>query len=398
MNIHEYQAKALLKGYGAPVAEGVAIFSADEAEAAAKSLPGPLYVVKSQIHAGGRGKGKFKELGADAKGGVRLAFSIDEAKAHAKEMLGNTLVTKQTGDAGKVVNRLYIEDGADIERELYLSILVDRTVGQVAFVVSTEGGMDIEAVAEKTPEKIITVAIDPEAGVTAADLAKLNGALELSGEAAKDGEKLFPILYKAFVEKDMALLEINPLIVMKNGRLRVLDAKVSFDNNALFRHDDIVELRDLTEEDDKEIEASKYDLAYVALDGNIGCMVNGAGLAMATMDIIKLYGQEPANFLDVGGGATKEKVTAAFKIITADPAVKGILVNIFGGIMKCDVIAEGVVAAVKEVGLKVPLVVRLEGTNVALGKKIINESGLDVIAADDLDDAAQKIVNAVKGS
>ncbi|MBV6650465.1 MAG: ADP-forming succinate--CoA ligase subunit beta [Hoeflea sp.] len=398
MNIHEYQAKALLKGYGAPVAEGVAIFSADEAEAAAKSLPGPLYVVKSQIHAGGRGKGKFKELGADAKGGVRLAFSIDEAKAHAKEMLGNTLVTKQTGDAGKVVNRLYIEDGADIERELYLSILVDRTVGQVAFVVSTEGGMDIEAVAEKTPEKIITVAIDPEAGVTAADLAKLNGALELSGEAAKDGEKLFPILYKAFVEKDMALLEINPLIVMKNGRLRVLDAKVSFDNNALFRHDDIVELRDLTEEDEKEIEASKYDLAYVALDGNIGCMVNGAGLAMATMDIIKLYGQEPANFLDVGGGATKEKVTAAFKIITADPAVKGILVNIFGGIMKCDVIAEGVVAAVKEVGLKVPLVVRLEGTNVALGKKIINESGLDVIAADDLDDAAQKIVNAVKGS
>jgi succinyl-CoA synthetase beta subunit len=398
MNIHEYQAKALLKGYGAPVAEGVAIFSADEAEAAAKSLPGPLYVVKSQIHAGGRGKGKFKELGPDAKGGVRLAFSIDEAKAHAREMLGNTLVTKQTGDAGKVVNRLYIEDGADIERELYLSILVDRTVGQVAFVVSTEGGMDIEAVAHETPEKIITVAIDPMAGVTSADLAKLNSALELSGEAAKDGEKLFPILYKAFVEKDMALLEINPLIVMKNGRLRVLDAKVSFDNNALFRHDDIVALRDLTEEDEKEIEASKYDLAYVALDGNIGCMVNGAGLAMATMDIIKLYGQEPANFLDVGGGATKEKVTAAFKIITADPAVKGILVNIFGGIMKCDVIAEGVVAAVKEVGLKVPLVVRLEGTNVALGKKIINESGLDVIAADDLDDAAQKIVAAVKGN
>ena len=398
MNIHEYQAKALLKGYGAPVAEGVAIFSADEAEAAAKSLPGPLYVVKSQIHAGGRGKGKFKELGPDAKGGVRLAFSIDEAKAHAKEMLGNTLVTKQTGEAGKVVNRLYIEDGADIERELYLSLLVDRTVGQVAFVVSTEGGMDIEAVAEATPEKIITVAIDPMAGVTAADLAKLNGALKLEGDAAKDGEKLFPILYKAFVEKDMALLEINPLIVMKSGRLRVLDAKVSFDNNALFRHEDIVALRDLTEEDEKEIEASKYDLAYVALDGNIGCMVNGAGLAMATMDIIKLYGQEPANFLDVGGGATKEKVTAAFKIITADPAVKGILVNIFGGIMKCDVIAEGVVAAVKEVGLKVPLVVRLEGTNVALGKKIINESGLDVIAADDLDDAAQKIVNAVKGS
>ncbi|WP_417424918.1 ADP-forming succinate--CoA ligase subunit beta [Hoeflea sp.] len=398
MNIHEYQAKALLKGFGAPVAEGVAIFKADEAEAAAKSLPGPLYVVKSQIHAGGRGKGKFKELGPDAKGGVRLAFSIDEATAHAAEMLGNTLETKQTGPAGKVVNRLYIEDGADIERELYLSILVDRTVGRNAFVVSTEGGMDIEAVAEETPEKIITVAIDPQTGVTAADIAKLNSALKLSGDAAKDGEKLFPILYKAFVEKDMALLEVNPLIVMKDSRLRVLDAKVSFDNNALFRHPDILELRDLSEEDEKEIEASKYDLAYVALDGNIGCMVNGAGLAMATMDIIKLYGQEPANFLDVGGGATTEKVTAAFKIITADPAVKGILVNIFGGIMKCDVIAEGVVAAVKEVGLKVPLVVRLEGTNVALGKKIINESGLDVIAADDLDDAAQKIVNAVKGA
>ncbi|MEQ8308730.1 MAG: ADP-forming succinate--CoA ligase subunit beta [Hoeflea sp.] len=398
MNIHEYQAKALLKGFGAPVAEGVAIFSADEAEAAAKSLPGPLYVVKSQIHAGGRGKGKFKELGPDAKGGVRLAKSVDEVVANSREMLGNTLVTKQTGDAGKQVNRLYIEDGADIDRELYLSILVDRTVGQVAFVVSTEGGMDIEAVAEETPEKIITVAIDPEAGVTADNLKTLNSALKLEGDAASDGEKLFPILYKAFVEKDMALLEVNPLIVMTNGRLRVLDAKVSFDNNALFRHDDIVELRDLTEEDEKEIEASKHDLAYVALDGNIGCMVNGAGLAMATMDIIKLYGQEPANFLDVGGGASKEKVTAAFKIITADPAVKGILVNIFGGIMKCDVIAEGVVAAVKEVGLKVPLVVRLEGTNVELGKKIINESGLDVIAADDLDDAAQKIVNAVKGS
>jgi succinyl-CoA synthetase beta subunit len=398
MNIHEYQAKALLKGFGAPVAEGVAIHSADEAEAAAKSLPGPLYVVKSQIHAGGRGKGKFKELGPDAKGGVRLAFSIDEAKSHSAEMLGNTLVTKQTGDAGKQVNRLYIEDGADIERELYLSILVDRTVGRNAFVVSTEGGMDIEAVAHDTPEKIITVAIDPETGVTTADLAKLNSALELSGEAAKDGEKLFPILYKAFVEKDMALLEVNPLIVMKSGRLRVLDAKVSFDNNALFRHPDILELRDLSEEDAKEIEASKYDLAYVALDGNIGCMVNGAGLAMATMDIIKLYGQEPANFLDVGGGATTEKVTAAFKIITADPAVKGILVNIFGGIMKCDVIAEGVIAAVKEVGLKVPLVVRLEGTNVDLGKKIINESGLNVISADDLDDAAQKIVAAVKGA
>ncbi|WPE21744.1 ADP-forming succinate--CoA ligase subunit beta [Shinella zoogloeoides] len=397
MNIHEYQAKALLKSYGAPVAEGVAIFSADEAEAAAKSLPGPLYVVKSQIHAGGRGKGKFKELGPDAKGGVRLAFSIEEAKAHAKEMLGNTLVTAQTGPAGKQVNRLYIEDGADIDRELYLSLLVDRSVGQVAFVVSTEGGMDIEAVAHDTPEKIVNVAINPEAGVTADDLAKLTAALKLDGEAKADAEKLFPILYKAFVEKDMSLLEINPLIVMKNGRMRVLDAKVSFDGNALFRHDDIKALRDETEEDAKEIEASKWDLAYVALDGNIGCMVNGAGLAMATMDIIKLYGKEPANFCDVGGGAGKEKVAAAFKIITADPKVEGILVNIFGGIMKCDVIAEGVVAAVQEVGLKVPLVVRLEGTNVELGKKILNESGLAITAADDLDDAAKKIVAAING-
>ncbi|WP_248448854.1 ADP-forming succinate--CoA ligase subunit beta [Sinorhizobium meliloti] len=398
MNIHEYQAKALLKSYGAPVAEGVAIFSADEAEAAAKKLPGPLYVVKSQIHAGGRGKGKFKELGPDAKGGVRLAKSVDEVVANAKDMLGNTLVTKQTGPAGKQVNRLYIEDGADIDRELYLSILVDRSVGQVTFVVSTEGGMDIEAVAEHTPEKIVTVAIDSEKGVTAENLKTLADALKLEGEARADAEKLFPILYKAFVEKDMSLLEVNPLIVMTNGRMRVLDAKVSFDGNALFRHEDVVALRDTTEEDDKEIEASKYDLAYVALDGNIGCMVNGAGLAMATMDIIKLYGAEPANFLDVGGGASKEKVTQAFKIITADPAVKGILVNIFGGIMKCDVIAEGVLAAVKEVGLKVPLVVRLEGTNVELGKKIINESGLNVISADDLDDAAQKIVAAVKGA
>jgi len=398
MNIHEYQAKQLLKAYGAPVASGVAIMSAGEAEAAAKSLPGPLYVVKSQIHAGGRGKGKFKELNADAKGGVRLAKSVADVVANAKEMLGNTLVTKQTGPAGKQVNRLYIEDGADIDRELYLSILVDRSVGRIAFVVSTEGGMDIEQVAHDTPEKIVTVAIDPEAGVTDADVKKLNDALKLTGDAAKDGAMLFPLLYKAFLEKDMSLLEVNPLIVMENGRLRVLDAKVSFDNNALFRHPDVLALRDETEEDAKEIEASKYDLAYVALDGNIGCMVNGAGLAMATMDIIKLYGAEPANFLDVGGGASKEKVTAAFKIITADPAVKGILVNIFGGIMKCDIIAEGVIAAVKEVGLNVPLVVRLEGTNVELGKKIINESGLNVISADDLDDAAQKIVKAVKES
>lgn len=397
MNIHEYQGKALLKSFGAPVAEGVPVFKASEAEAAAQALPGPLYVVKSQIHAGGRGKGKFKELSPDAKGGVRLAKSVADVVANANEMLGHTLVTKQTGPAGKQVNRLYIEDGADIERELYLSILVDRSVGRIAFVVSTEGGMDIEGVAHDTPEKIITRAIDPLAGVTTIDVDILVQALGLTGDAAKDAGTLFPILYKAFVEKDMSLLEVNPLIVMKNGRLRVLDAKVSFDNNALFRHPELMELRDTTEEDEKEIEASKYDLAYVALDGNIGCMVNGAGLAMATMDIIKLYGAEPANFLDVGGGASKEKVTAAFKIITKDPAVKGILINIFGGIMKCDIIAEGVIAAVKEVGLQVPLVVRLEGTNAELGKKIINDSGLNVVSADDLDDAAKKIVAAVKG-
>ena len=395
MNIHEYQAKQVLKGFGAPVAQGVAITSADEAEAAARQLPGPLYVVKSQIHAGGRGKGKFTELGADAKGGVRLAKSIEEVVAHAKEMLGNTLVTAQTGEAGKQVNRLYIEDGADIDRELYCSLLVDRSTGRVSYVVSTEGGMDIEAVAHETPEKIITVAIDPEAGVTEADVKTISDAYGLSGAAAEDAKSLFPALYKAFVEKDMDMLEVNPLIVMKDGHLRVLDAKVSFDGNALFRHDDMKELRDETEEDAKEIEASKWDLAYVALDGNIGCMVNGAGLAMATMDIIKLYGKEPANFCDVGGGASKEKVAAAFKIITADPKVQGILVNIFGGIMKCDVIAEGVVAAVKEVGLKVPLVVRLEGTNVEKGKAILNQSGLAITAADDLDDAAQKIVAAV---
>ncbi|MDP3316053.1 MAG: ADP-forming succinate--CoA ligase subunit beta [Devosia sp.] len=397
MNIHEHQAKALLKTYGLPVADGVAIFDASEAEAAAAQLPGPLFVVKSQIHAGGRGKGKFKELPPDAKGGVRLAKSAAEVAQNAKDMLGNTLVTKQTGPAGKQVNRLYIEDGADIARELYCSLLVDRSTGHVAFVVSTEGGMDIETVAHDTPERIITVDIDPTAGVTDADVAKIVSAYKLDGAAAEDGKSVFPALYKAFTETDMSLLEVNPLIVMTDGHLRVLDAKVSFDNNAGFRHADLKDLRDLSEEDAKEIEASKYDLAYVALDGNIGCMVNGAGLAMATMDIIKLYGAEPANFLDVGGGASKEKVTAAFKIITADPAVQGILVNIFGGIMRCDIIAEGVIAAVKEVGLKVPLVVRLEGTNVAEGKAILNQSGLDVISADDLDDAAQKIVAAVKG-
>ncbi len=397
MNIHEYQAKQLLKQFGAPVAAGEPILSKDDVEAAIAALPGPVYVVKSQIHAGGRGKGKFKELPADAAGGVRLAFSADEARSHIEEMFGNTLVTKQTGPAGKQVNRLYLEDGADIESELYLSILVNRETGKVSFVASTEGGMDIEAVAEDTPDKIHTIDVDVETGVDADTAAKLVAAFELTDTAADEGPALFSLLYKAFVEKDMSLLEVNPLIVMKNGSLRVLDAKMSFDGNALFRHDDVMALRDTTEEDAKEIEASKHDLAYVALDGNIGCMVNGAGLAMATMDIIKLYGEEPANFLDVGGGATTEKVTAAFKIITADPNVKGILVNIFGGIMRCDVIAEGVVQAVKDVGLQVPLVVRLEGTKVAEGKAIIDNSDVDVVAADDLDDAAQKIVSAIKG-
>ena len=397
MNIHEHQAKEVLKGFGAPVAKGVAITDLDQAEAAVGALSGPVWVVKSQIHAGGRGKGKFLELGPDAKGGVRVSFSADEALANIREMFGNTLVTQQTGPAGKQVNRLYIEDGADIDRELYLSILVDRESGKTSFVASTEGGMDIEAVAEETPELIHTIGITASTGVTDADAAKLADAYGLTGTAREQGMDLFKALYKAFTEKDMSLLEINPLIVTKSNDIQVLDAKVSFDNNALFRHPDIMEYRDETEEDAKEIEASKYDLAYIALDGEIGCMVNGAGLAMATMDIIKLYGAEPANFLDVGGGATKEKVTAAFKIITSDPNVKGILVNIFGGIMRCDVIAEGVVTAVRDVGLKVPLVVRLEGTKVEEGNKIINESGLNVIAADDLDDAAQKIVKAVKG-
>jgi succinyl-CoA synthetase beta subunit len=398
MNIHEYQGKAVLAAYGAPVSAGYPAMSVAEAVEAAKKLPGPLYVVKSQIHAGGRGKGKFKELGPDAKGGVRLAFSIDEVEKHAKEMLGNTLVTLQTGPAGKQVNRLYIEDGSDIEKEFYLSMLVDRETSRVAFVVSTEGGMNIEEVAHDSPEKILTFSVDPATGVMPHHGRTVAKALGLSGDLARQAEALAAKLYRAFTEKDMAMLEINPLIVTKQGQLKVLDAKISFDSNALYRHADVVALRDETEEDAKEIEASKYDLAYIALDGTIGCMVNGAGLAMATLDIIKLYGEEPANFLDVGGGASEEKVTAAFKIITADPQVKGILVNIFGGIMKCDVIARGVLAAVKAVGLQVPLVVRLEGTNVAEGKEIIRTSGLNVIPADDLDDAAQKIVKAVRGA
>ncbi len=396
MNIHEYQGKAILKQFGAPVSAGHAALSVAEAVEAAKKLPGPLYVVKSQIHAGGRGKGKFKELPADAKGGVRLAKSIGEVEAHAKEMLGNTLVTLQTGDQGKQVNRLYIEDGSDIEKEFYLSMLVDRETSRVAFVVSTEGGMNIEEVAHDTPEKIITFSVDPATGVMPHHGLAVAKALGLKADLAKQAVKLVAQLYTAFVQTDMAMLEINPLIITTQGQLKCLDAKVSFDSNALYRHPEIMALRDETEEDQAELEASKYDLNYITLDGTIGCMVNGAGLAMATMDIIKLYGEAPANFLDVGGSASKEKVTAAFKIITSDPSVKGILINIFGGIMKCDVIAEGVLAAVKEVGLKVPLVVRLEGTNVDLGKKIISESGLNVIPADDLDDAAQKIVKAVR--
>jgi succinyl-CoA synthetase beta subunit len=396
MNIHEYQAKAVLKEYGVPVSRGVAVMKAEDAAAAARELGGPLWVVKSQIHAGGRGKGKFKEASAGEKGGVRLAKSVEEVAEFSKQMLGATLVTIQTGPAGKQVNRLYIEDGSDIEKEFYLSALVDRATSRVSFVVSTEGGMDIEQVAHDTPEKILTFSIDPATGVMPHHGRTVAKALGLSGELAKQANKLLGQLYRAFVEKDMAMLEINPLIITKQGELKCLDAKVSFDSNALYRHPEIMALRDETEEDAKEIEASKHDLAYIALDGTIGCMVNGAGLAMATLDIIKLYGESPANFLDVGGGASEEKVTAAFKIITADPNVKGILVNIFGGIMKCDVIARGVLAAVKAVGLQVPLVVRLEGTNVEEGKQIIRSSGLNVIPADDLDDAAQKIVKAVK--
>ncbi|OWU79022.1 ADP-forming succinate--CoA ligase subunit beta [Phaeobacter sp. 22II1-1F12B] len=397
MNIHEYQAKALLRSYGAPVSDGKVILRAEDAKNAAGELDGPLWVVKAQIHAGGRGKGSFKEAEAGEKGGVRLAKSVEEAAEEAKKMLGKTLVTHQTGPAGKQVNRIYIEDGSDIERELYLALLVDRVSSRVSFVCSTEGGMDIEEVAASTPEKILSFSVDPATGYQPFHGRRVAFALGLEGPAVKQCVQLMGILYKAFIEKDMEMLEINPLILMPGGQLKVLDAKLGFDGNAMYRQPEVSELRDTTEEDPKELEASKYDLNYIALDGEIGCMVNGAGLAMATMDIIKLYGAEPANFLDVGGGATKEKVTEAFKIITSDEQVKGILVNIFGGIMRCDVIAEGVVAAVKEVGLQVPLVVRLEGTNVEEGKKIINESGLDVIAADDLKDGAEKIVKAVKG-
>jgi len=397
MNIHEYQGKAVLAQFGVPVPRGFPAFTPDEAVDAAAKLGGSLWVVKSQIHAGGRGKGKFKEPAAGEKGGVRIAKAPEEVGLFAQQMLGNTLVTLQTGPAGRVVKRVYVEEGADIGKELYLSALVDRETGRVAFVASEAGGMNIEEVAHDTPEKISNVSIDPATGVTDGDAAKVSAALGISGDQAVQCKDLLTRLYEAFVKSDMSLLEVNPLIVTKAGKLVCLDAKVSFDSNAHFRHKEWDALRDLGEEDEKEIEASKYDLAYIALDGDIGCMVNGAGLAMATMDIIKLFGAEPANFLDVGGGADQAKVSAAFKIITADPKVKGILINIFGGIMQCDVLARGVVAAVKEVGLKVPLVVRLEGTNAEAGQQIIRESGLDVVPADDLEDAARKIVKAVKG-
>ncbi|MCW0197066.1 ADP-forming succinate--CoA ligase subunit beta [Sphingopyxis sp.] len=398
MNIHEYQAKELLAKFGVAVPKGIAAMSVEEAVAAAKQLPGPLYVVKAQIHAGGRGKGKFKELGPDAKGGVRLAKTLEEVEAAARDMLGNTLVTIQTGEHGKQVNRLYITDGADIKKEYYLALLVDRATSRIAVVASTEGGMDIETVAHNTPDKIHTIVIDPATGLMPHHGRSVAAALELEGDLAKQAAKTLAGLYNAFLATDAEQIEINPLAVCEgaNGdELLVLDAKLGFDGNAMFRHKDIADLRDLTEEDPAEVEASEYDLAYIKLDGNIGCMVNGAGLAMATMDIIKLNGAFPANFLDVGGGANKEKVTAAFKIILKDPAVEGILVNIFGGIMKCDIIAEGIVAAAKEVNLSVPLVVRLEGTNVQQGKDILANSGLPIVAANDLGDAAKKIVAEV---
>ena len=396
MNIHEYQAKDLYRQYGVPTTKGFPAFTVEESVEAAKKLPGPVWVVKSQIHAGGRGKGKFKEPAAGDKGGVRLAKSMEEVETFAQQMLHNTLVTIQTGDAGRVVKRLYVEDGSAIDRELYLSALVDRATSRISFIVSTEGGMDIEKVAHETPEKIHSFSIDPASGYFPFHGRKVAFALGLTGAQVNQCVTMVGNLFRMFVDKDMSMLEINPLVVTKDGNLVCLDGKMDFDGNALFRHKDILELRDLEEEDPAEVEASKYDLNYVKLDGQIGCMVNGAGLAMATMDIIKLYGMEPANFLDVGGGATKEKVAAAFKIILSDPGVKGILVNIFGGIMRCDIIAEGVVAAAREMAITVPLVVRLEGTNVDLGKKILSKSGLKIVPADNLADAAKKITDEVK--
>ncbi len=388
MNIHEHQAKEVLGSYGVPVPRGKAVFSTDEARAAAEELGGPVWVVKAQIHAGGRGKG----------GGVKVVKSIDDVAAEFDRMMGMTLVTHQTGPEGKLVQRVYVEEGSAIDRELYLSVLVDRVTSRVSFIVSTEGGMDIEEVAERTPEKILTIDIDPAMGYQAFHGRKIAFALGLAGAQVKQCVKMVGDIYKCFVEKDASLLEVNPLVVTQNGDLICLDAKMNFDSNGLFRHPDIMDLRDVSEEDPAELRASEHELNYVKLDGTIGCMVNGAGLAMATMDIIKLYGAEPANFLDVGGGATKERVTEAFKIILSDENVEGILVNIFGGIMRCDVIADGVIAAARELELSVPLVVRLEGTNVELGKQMMADSGLAIIPADNLADAARKVVAAVKGA
>ncbi len=395
MNIHEYQAKSLLERFGVAVPRGGVAFSVDEAQKVAKDLGGPLWVVKTQIHAGGRGAGHFKD-DPDGGGGVRLAKSQADVKKHAKAMLGRVLVTKQTGPAGKEVKRLYIEEGCDIARELYLAMLLDRATGRITIVASTEGGMEIEEVAAKTPEKIVRVGIDPTTGISGFHARKVAFGLGLEGKQVSSAVKFLVGMYRLYTELDASLVEINPLVVTGGGDVIALDAKMNFDDNALFRHVDLLEMRDESEEDPAELEASAHELNYIKLDGSIGCMVNGAGLAMATMDIIKLYGGEPANFLDVGGGATKERVATAFKIIMSDSNVQGILVNIFGGIMRCDIIAEGVVAAAREVSLAVPLVVRLEGTNVELGKKIMADSGLPIVSADDLGDAAQKVVTAVK--
>jgi succinyl-CoA synthetase beta subunit len=386
MNIHEYQAKAVLKEFGVPVPRGAAAFTVDEAVKAANDLGGPVWVVKSQIHAGGRGKG----------GGVKVVKTVDAVKSEAARMLGMTLVTHQTGPQGRLVRRLYVEEGSAIAKEFYLSLLVDRDTSRIAFIASTEGGMDIEEVAHATPEKILTVHVDPACGIQPFHGRRIAKSLGVTGETAKQVNAVVEKLYRAFVSKDMSMLEINPLVVTDKGDVICLDAKINFDDNALYRHKDIQELHDPFEQDPAELEAAKYDLNFIKLDGSIGCLVNGAGLAMATMDIIKLYGSSPANFLDVGGGANREKVTAAFKILLKDPAVTGILVNIFGGIMRCDIIAEGIIAAAKELKLSVPLVARLSGTNAELGKKILAESGLNLIPADDLADAAAKIVAAIK--
>lgn len=397
MNIHEYQAKELLSQYDIPLLKGIPLFKVEDAEKAAEKLGGAVWVVKAQILAGGRGKGHFiGAKGETPEGGVRVMTSLSEVAQNAKEMLGNTLVTHQTGPKGQKVNQLYLEQGVDIASEFYLSLVVNRSSSKVAFVVSTEGGVSIEDVAKEHPENIVNFSIDPIVGVQEFHVKRVGKLLSLSGVPYGELRNLMKQLYKAFCECDMALLEINPLVLTKDNHLKCLDAKISFDDNALYRHKEIAALRDVYEEDPKELEATQNGLSYIALDGTIGCMVNGAGLAMATLDIIKYYGAEPANFLDVGGGATEDKVALAFKIITSEPRVKGILVNIFGGIMRCDVIARGIVAAIKGASLTVPLVVRLEGTNAKEGQDYLDQSGLNVVSAQDLDDAAKKIVDAVK--